>query len=244
MILPACTGSPNQSSQVLPTTSNIPPLQDNSTFSPSSTPQANITQPIIQSPQASDIKNCQSVSYVIPTLPPVIPGYTGLDESVGLHVTGNYQVINSDTYELKIYGKVNNPLELTYSQIRCLPHVTAKATLVCPGYFEDYASWTGVTLKSVLDLVEVQPDAEELVLVSADGYRVRIPLVEALEQESLLAYEVNGQTLPILHGFPVRAVFPGRLGGEWIKWLVEIQVKMNPQQTFQIHGHLRSDNSQ
>ena len=102
--------------------------------------------------------------------------------------------------------------------------VTAKALLVCPGYFEDSATWTGVTLKSILDLAGVQADSNDLVLVSADGYRVRIPLVEALEQESLLAYEVNGQILPILHGFPIRIVFPGRSGGEWIKWLVEVQV--------------------
>ena len=74
-------------------------------------------------------------------------------------------------------------------------------------------------------MAEMQAGATDLVLVSADGYQVHIPLVEALEQESLLAYEVNGQVLPILHGFPLRAVFPGRLGGEWIKWLVEIQVK-------------------
>ena len=123
-------------------------------------------------------------------------------------------------------------MELTYDQIRCLPKVTDKALLVCKGFFEDSASWTGVPLKSILDMAEMQAGATDLVLVSADGYKVKIPLVEALEQESLLAYEVNGQVLPILHGFPLRAVFPGRLGGEWIKWLVEIQVKINLSATY------------
>jgi sulfite dehydrogenase len=97
--------------------------------------------------------------------------------------------------------------------------------LICPGVFVDNASWTGVPLKAILDIAGVQAGAEELVLVSEDGFRTTLPLKDALERDSLLAYEVNGQVLPILHGFPIRAVFPDMEGNKWIKWLVEIQVK-------------------
>ncbi len=224
IILASCNGASTQSPQASPIPSTSPFPQASPTPSISTTPQVSATPSISPSLLVAAIENCQPVQYTVPTLPAPIPDYVELDESIGLHITGSYQVVDPETYRLKVSGKVNNPLELTYDQIHCLPKVTAKALLVCPGYFEDNAVWTGVPLKTILDLAGVQVGANDLVLVSADGYKVKIPLLEALEQESLLAYEVNDQVLPILHGFPLRAVFPGRTGGEWIKWLVEIQV--------------------
>ena len=171
------------------------------------------------------MEDCQPTPYTAPSLPERIPGHGELDKAVGLHVTGRYKVIALDTYRLKVVGNVDNPLELTYDQIRCLPRVTANPLLVCPGLFRDSASWTGVTIQSILDLCGFTVDAEDLVLVSAEGYRVRVPLRNATKQGSLLAYEVNGQILPVLHGFPLRAVLPDITGMKWVKWLVEIQVK-------------------
>lgn len=186
---------------------------------PSITASPSLTQP------TPDFANCKPSPYIVPTLPDVIPKWNELDESIGLHVTGKYQVIDPATYRLNVSGMVANPLELTYDQVRCLPGATASPRLICPGVFVDNASWTGVPLKTILDLAGVQADAEELVLVSADGFRTTVSLKDALDRDSLLAYEVNGQVLPILHGFPIRAVFPDMEGNKWIKWLVEIQVK-------------------
>jgi DMSO/TMAO reductase YedYZ molybdopterin-dependent catalytic subunit len=171
------------------------------------------------------MEDCLPTPYNVPTLPARIPGYGELDKGIGLHVTGRYKIISLDTYRLKVIGNIDNQLELTYDQIRCLPRVTANPLLVCPGLFKDSASWTGVTIQSILDLTGVSDGAEDLVLVSAEGYRVRVPLSNILHTDSLLAYEVNGQILPILHGFPLRAVLPDITGMKWVKWLVEIQVK-------------------
>jgi len=201
VVLPSCTGSSPQTTAILPspTTQEISPIEP--------------------------LKGCQPEPFVVPTLPASIPPYTALDKSIGLHITGRHQVIDPETYRLKVSGKVNNPLEFTYDQIRCLPTVTADPLLVCVGYFEDKATWTGVKLETILDMADIQADASTIVLVSADQYKVQLSLTEALGQESFLAYEVNGQTLPILHGFPLRAVIPGSNGDDWIKWLVEIEVK-------------------
>ena len=189
------------------------------TSQPSITASPSLTQP------TPDFANCKPSLYTVPTLPEVIPKWNELDESIGLHVTGKYQVIDPASYRLKVSGKVANSLELTYDQIRCLAGAKASPRLICPGVFVDNASWTGVPLKTILDLAGVQVGAEELVLVSADRFRTTVSLKDALEQNSFLAYEVNGQVLPILHGFPIRAVFPDMEGNKWIKWLVEIQVK-------------------
>ena len=193
--------------------------------SPAKNPQAIPTSTLSSSGSSLDLANCQPVPYTVPTLPANIPGYGQLDESIGLHVTGTYQVINPETYRLKVNGNVNNPLELTYDQIRCLPKVTASPTLICQGVFEDEATWTGVPLKTILQLAGVKRNAGEVDLISADGYQISVTLSQAEADGSFLAYEVNGQILPILHGFPLRAVFSDLPGAKWIKWLVEIQVK-------------------
>jgi DMSO/TMAO reductase YedYZ molybdopterin-dependent catalytic subunit len=147
-----------------------------------------------------------------------------LDGDFGLHVTGRPQWIDIETYRLEVTGLVDHPLSLTYDELRCMPNVTSDPTLICPGVFEDEASWTGVPLKYILELAGVQQGANTLTLVSADGYEVRIPLDSASADKNFLAYEVNGEPLPVQHGFPLRAVFPSFLGSYWLKWLIEIRI--------------------
>jgi DMSO/TMAO reductase YedYZ molybdopterin-dependent catalytic subunit len=204
--------------QTVPAISTVSP-KITQTSKPSITSLPSLNQP------TTDFANCTPSPYLVPTIPEKIPKWNELDESIGLHVTGKYQVIDPASYRLNVSGKVAIPLEFTYDQIRCLPRETASPRLICQGVFVDYASWMGVPLKTILDLADVQEGAEELVLVSADGYQTTVSLKDALEQNSFLAYEVNGQVLPILHGFPIRAVFPEMPGANWVKWLIEIQVK-------------------
>lgn len=62
--------------------------------------------------------------------------------------------------------------------------------------------------------------------VSADGYSASLPVPDiTAEERYLLAYEWEGQPLPIMHGFPLRAVLPNRSGGSWVKWLVALEVQ-------------------
>ena len=162
---------------------------------------------------------------VVPTLPAEIPAYGSVDPATGLHMTGTPVVIDVKTYRLKIDGKVDHPLELTYDDLRLMPKVTASPTLVCPGAFQDVASWSGVPLKMLLEKAGVQPGATEIQMKAADGHYGYLALDRALEPENFLAYELRGQPLPVLHGFPLRAVLPGQVGSLWVKWLLEIVVQ-------------------
>jgi len=169
---------------------------------------------------------CELPPASVPTPPAVIPGYAKLDETTGLHVTGTMQEIDVTTYRLVITGTVEHPLSLTYDQLRCMPRREVRALLVCPGFFEDEATWAGVPLEHLLDLAGVVDTATELVLKGADGYKTHLSLdVVRAESRNILAYEWEGETLPILHGFPVRGVFPGQEGNKWMKWLLEIEVR-------------------
>jgi DMSO/TMAO reductase YedYZ molybdopterin-dependent catalytic subunit len=162
---------------------------------------------------------------VVPTLPAEIPRYTEVDPATGLHMTGTPQVIDLASYRLKVEGKVAHPLSLSYDDLRRLPKVTATPTLNCPGYFTDVATWSGVPLATILALAGPKPEAKQILMGAADGYSHLLSLEDALQPENFLAYEWEGQPLPVLHGFPLRAVFPNKPGSYWVKWLMTILVE-------------------
>ena len=170
-------------------------------------------------------EDCGLEPITVPSLPETIPAYGEIDPASGLHMTGEAQVIDFPAYRLKVSGLVDNPLSLTYDQLRCLPKITDDPILNCPGFFTDEATWAGASLAAILQLAQPQAEASKIRLISADGYGAEMKLERARGEWNFLAYELNGETLPVLQGFPVRAVFPGVGGSEWVKWLVEIEVK-------------------
>ena len=167
---------------------------------------------------------CAPTPVVVPTSPAEIPGYAELDPTTGLHVTGTATEIDLETYRLQVTGKVDNWLSLSYDDLRCLPRLTQRCTIICPGFFQDEAVWGGASLQHVLDLAGVQEEATGLRLRGADGYSALVFLDDLSSGDNFLAYEWEGEPVPILHGFPVRAVFPALNGNKWVKWLIEIEI--------------------
>lgn len=168
---------------------------------------------------------CNPPPITIPKPPIIIPDYAELDKTTGLHVTGTLPKIDFENYRLEVFGKVTNPLKLSYDDLRCMPKIEAQPVLECPGFFKDKATWAGVPIKYVLELADVQEEAREINLISADGYKHSVSLIEDYSKPGFLAYEWEGKPLPLLHGFPLRAVFPGLIGSYWVKWLVKIEVR-------------------
>lgn len=182
------------------------------------------TEPVTLAVALSTPTPCNPAPIQVPTLPPEVPGYAELDPTTGLHMTGTPVDIDLDEYTLKITGKVDRPLSLTYDELRCLPRVEQRLVLICPGFFQDEATWAGASLQVLLDRAGVQNDATGLRLAGGDRYQALVLLSDIESGDDFLAYEWEGQPLPILHGFPVRAVFPALNGNKWVKWLVEIEV--------------------
>lgn len=167
---------------------------------------------------------CVLEPVVMPTPPATIAPYAELDETTGLHVTGRIPDIDFEAYRLDVVGKVGNPLSLSYDELRCMRKVELRCTLDCPGFFTDEATWAGVPLVDILELAEIESDYLGLRLVSADGYATVVKADMIGTSDPFLAYEWEGEPLPVLHGFPVRAVLPGVSGNYWVKWLVKIEV--------------------
>jgi len=179
-----------------------------------------------QVPEEGTPTLCALPTVIAPTPPAVIPGYAKLDETTNLHVTGTMKEIDPADYRLVVSGAVDNPLNLTYDELRCMPKRKVRTLLVCPGFFQDEAMWAGVPLNYILDMAEVSPDASAIVLRGADGYTARLTLDVVRDgNRHILAYEWEDEPLPALHGFPLRAVFPEQQGNKWVKWLLEIEVR-------------------
>jgi DMSO/TMAO reductase YedYZ molybdopterin-dependent catalytic subunit len=133
-------------------------------------------------------------------------------------------VINSNTFRLKVTGKVERPFSLSYDQILKLPSLTETVLLICPGFFSNNGRWTGVSLKSLLQEAQVKKEAQYIDINGAHGKGVRIPL-KALDQKRIfLAYRVNREILPQKHGFPLRLVYEDAYGYDWVKYVEEIVV--------------------
>jgi DMSO/TMAO reductase YedYZ molybdopterin-dependent catalytic subunit len=208
--LAACAAPPPATTSIPSTTPTAEPTQVATRIAP--TPGTSPT-PCILSP------------IIVPTRPAQTPDYTQLDPTTGLHMTGTPQEIDLANYRLKVSGKVDRLLSLTYDDLRCMPRIQTSDVLTCPGFFEDEATWAGASLEYVLELAGLQVGTASISLVGADGYSAFLTLQQARSGNNYLAYEWEGKPIPILHGFPVRAVFPSLQGNKWVKWLVEIKVE-------------------
>ena len=132
--------------------------------------------------------------------------------------------IDLKSYRLKITGAVKRPLSLRYDQILKYPSLTEVVLLICPGFFSNNGRWTGVSLRVLLQEAQVSKEAKYLDIRGANEKGLRIPLKDIDPKRILLAYRVNGETLPQKHGFPLRLVYEDAYGSDWVKYVDEIVV--------------------
>ena len=153
---------------------------------------------------------------------------------------------------------VDEPMELTYDDVRRLPGRTLTSYLECAGNHRAMfhlvkgrqasgtqwmtgavgnGEWSGVALRDVLTLAGIHASAASVLLVGLDaespegGFRYVLPVEKAMRPDTLLAYALNGEELPRDHGFPLRALVPGWVGSANIKWLGRIVVSSQPMWT-------------
>jgi len=144
----------------------------------------------------------------------------------GLHVTGNPVTVNINSYRLEIKGAVDNPLSLTFDQVKDMESTRRFIVLDCPGFFTDEGYWTGVEVRKLLGSAGLKPDAAEARFISLDGgYSRSIPIEEIFSNEGIIvAYHFNDMEFPEIHGYPLRLAAEGEPGYVWVKWLGEIEV--------------------
>ena len=175
--------------------------------------------------------------------------------------------IDPNTFELVIDGLVETPLSLDLEAIKSRPQVSSVVTLECAGNGRAQllprpvsqpwlseavgtARWTGTPLASLLREAGIDDGAVDVVFTGADhgiergleqDYQRALPISEAMSENVMLAYEMNGAPLPPQHGAPLRLIVPGWYGMAHVKWLRRITVVPEPFDGFQMRAYRLRD---
>jgi DMSO/TMAO reductase YedYZ molybdopterin-dependent catalytic subunit len=161
------------------------------------------------------------------------------------------------TFRLAVRGHVNTTLSLSMADVLALPRFEIAAVNQCSGNSRGLfqprvpggqwengamgnAKWTGVRLRDVLDRAGVKAGAvavrfnglDEPVVDGAPDFMKSLDIDHARDGEVMLAYQMNGEQLPLLNGFPMRLVVPGWYSTYWVKMLNDIEVLAAPDDNF------------
>jgi DMSO/TMAO reductase YedYZ molybdopterin-dependent catalytic subunit len=170
------------------------------------------------------------------------------------YVRNHFQIPDLDAtgWRLQVGGLVERPLSISLAQLRAMPSVSAVVTLECAGNGRagldppvpgeqwqlgavSTAEWTGVALSEVLDRAGPRPGAREVLFQGEDSGRVdgrpdpihferSLGIDQVHESGAILAYAMNGEDLPLQHGYPLRLIVPSWYAVASVKWLTSIEV--------------------
>jgi DMSO/TMAO reductase YedYZ molybdopterin-dependent catalytic subunit len=127
-----------------------------------------------------------------------------------------------------VTGLVDNPSSFNYSEVLALPVYSKVVTLNCVEGWSTTILWQGVLIKDLLKEVKVKTEANTLIFHAIDGYTSSLPLDYVTNNNILLAFKMNGVTLPPERGFPFQVVAEDKWGYKWVKWVTEIEVSSDP----------------
>ena len=167
------------------------------------------------------------------------------------------ELLSDQNWRLRVGGLVYRPLTFTLQDLKQFEEVTLTAVVQCSGNGRAFhrpkvpgvqwergaignAQWTGVRLRDVLAKAGVQTGAYHVQFQGADRpvvasvplFTRSIPLEKALHPDTVLAYEMNGRPLPLLHGAPLRVITPGWMADSYTKWLTDITVQAEEAQGY------------
>ena len=156
--------------------------------------------------------------------------------------------LDAQAWKLTVDGDVATPLSLSVADLRALPPVTVTVTLECAGNGRAFftpavagiqwkkgavgtARWTGARLADILKKAGAKSSARFVHMQGADkplgtmpAFVRQVPMDKAMHPDTVIAYEMNGQPIPPVHGFPLRAIVPGWEGAYAMKWLTTLHV--------------------
>ena len=147
--------------------------------------------------------------------------------------------IDTSEWRLRVFGLVENELDLDWAAYKALPQITDISDFHCVTRWSQLdMDWQGVLACDVLALAMPLSNAKFVTLHGYDGYTTNLPLVALLDDDVLIAHSVLGQTLTKDHGGPVRMVVPKRYAWKGAKWLKAIELHEHDKRGFwEVRGY-------
>ena len=185
----------------------------------------------IESQRPDALPSSDGGAVTIDDFHPTDPFITPNDRFYRIDTALSFPNVDLETWRLSFGGLVDRPLEFSYDDLASLPQVERTITLCCVsneigGSLVGNAVWQGVLLSELLDRAGVSADAEQVFSRSLDGWTCGFPVEAAFDgRDCLVALGMNGEALPLAHGFPARLVVPGLYGYvSATKWLSSIEL--------------------
>jgi DMSO/TMAO reductase YedYZ molybdopterin-dependent catalytic subunit len=162
----------------------------------------------------------------------ITPWATSNEEFYRIDTALSVPRVNPDAWTLRVFGMVEEEVEISYAELLQADLTEAWVTLTCVsnevgGDLAGNAKWLGMPIRDLLERARPLEGADMVLSRSVDGFTASTPLevLQEKDRDSLLAFAMNDEPLPLEHGFPVRMVVPGLYGFvSATKWVVEMEI--------------------
>jgi DMSO/TMAO reductase YedYZ molybdopterin-dependent catalytic subunit len=163
----------------------------------------------------------------------------GLDPSrlpPGQYLTEKWPVLHAGsvpeadlaTWDLRVFGQVEEPLTLTWDELKALPSTEVTVDIHCVTRWSRFdTSFRGVHWRELAQLARPKPSARFVVAHAEQGFTSNLPFAAIEADDALLAYEADGEPLAPEHGWPLRLVVPSRYFWKSAKWLRGLELRAN-----------------
>jgi DMSO/TMAO reductase YedYZ molybdopterin-dependent catalytic subunit len=151
-------------------------------------------------------------------------------------------IVDAESWRLIIDGEVDHPVQVDYATLLALPSVEITKTLECISNLTagcsmasfgcdliSTATWRGVAVSDVVNLAGgFKPGVVDVAFLGTDEFSAGLPMDAAMDPDTLIVFQMNGEVLPREHGYPARLLVPGRYGMKNPKWLAGIRGLATP----------------
>lgn len=142
-------------------------------------------------------------------------------------------------FKLKVHGLVKKPFEVTYEGLLKLPQVEKSADVHCvTGWTLLGGLFKGVQISKLAEIAEMKSEARYVILEAAHGYTANVPLKEAMADNAMITYRLNGKPFALQHGAPVRGLIPDLYFWKSAKWITGLRfVKDDAPGYWEVRGY-------
>ena len=136
-------------------------------------------------------------------------------------------------WDFRVWGEVDEPFTLRWAEFRALPTTSVTLDVHCVTRWSKLdTTWEGVPFSHIVDVARPRPEARFVVFHSEGGFTSNVPIEVASDPQCILAWHYDGEPLSAEHGFPLRAIVPGRYFWKSAKWLRAVEFSVEDQLGF------------